>query len=304
MLSDLDREFLTGLDVIEKDQKQLQRLRPHVENIGENATTAMEVMEEFSRVQEDSPFAALYAGVLNCTENGDFRKAKRLFEKSVQRISVKQKVMGDDYLLRTKKSLMNNIAVCSIYLRNGAQVARFFQHACEGEAPFAAYHNAQLYLESTDLFKSGVGLSRGTRKKLIKLIALDPPEEPSSGIPERLLMTTLVDVPMTAAQWSKEFDRIHGIEENVHEVDDRKFKRFEVDSFGISLENLRQNDLHPVLWCMRCNGDGFCGCTNAACMNGKLQKRSKVRAGTFPTTGDPIYKWSTSYREAQVQVVF
>ena len=294
-LSEPDKIFLKGLRILDAGEQQLDTIAPHLENVEKDPITGLEILEEVDRVQEGSPYAALYAGLLQSTEAGDFRKSRRHFERSIRLISEHRETFGESYMAETMRSLRNNVAVCQLHVGNGDKAAEAFKLGADGELPFVIYHNAWLLMAIEQGSRTGIRLAKRTRKKLVGLVAVRPPDPPSVQIPERFILSANCDLPLTPKSWSALVETMHreGPAVGAKAKSIARDREFGGRKKQLSLENLREENLFPVLWCARCDHDGKLPCPNR-CGNGVFVERKRYQAGTFPVSGDPIWRWSTS----------
>jgi S1-C subfamily serine protease len=200
-LSAIDQKFVAGVEIIERDRTQFDLVNPHLERYAESPMAVIEIVEEISKQQPDSPYASMMTGLAYACEMGDYDKANRYFNKAKTTIRDAQKILGDSFHEQTERSIHNNLAISALKARKGnTAVKHLAAGTTESLVPFSIYHNATLLMEVTRGRGSFINFNGDNRKKLVGILARKAPASPAGKVPTRFLYSLKWDEPMSISE--------------------------------------------------------------------------------------------------------
>ena len=200
-LSEVDQQFVKGVEIIERDQAQYDLVVPHLERYSESPMAVVEIVEEISKQTPDSPYASMMTGLAYASEMGDYEKADRYFKKARATIRNHQKSLGDGFHEQTERSICNNLAISALKARKGNTAVKYLSAGTTNSLiPFSIYHNATLLMEVTRGRGSYINFNGDNRKKLVGILAQKAPATPGGKVPTRFLYSLKWNEPISIEQ--------------------------------------------------------------------------------------------------------
>jgi S1-C subfamily serine protease len=195
-LSEEDRAFLIGLDVLAESDQQLELMLPHVDRLYTSPAAVLEIFSLLHKQYRRGSVAGLYLSCAHAAVGGKvgLAEAKQIADETISRLRLVQKEFPDSQR-QTLMSALNNRAVIAIRERKADEAVRYLIDAAEQfeDVPFVVYHNSTLLLEVSSIPKTILDLDRNTRSKLVQLLARKKPESPGAAIPQRYLYSLAHD---------------------------------------------------------------------------------------------------------------
>jgi S1-C subfamily serine protease len=195
-LSEADRAFLIGLDVLAESDQQLELMLPHVDRLYTSPAAVLEIFSLLHKQYRRGSVAGLYLSCALAAVGGKvgLAEAKQIADETISRLRLVQKEFPDSQR-QTLMSALNNRAVIAIRERKADEAVRYLMDAAAQfeDVPFVVYHNSTLLLEVSSIPKSILDLDRNTRSKLVHLLARKKPESPGAAIPQRYLYSLAHD---------------------------------------------------------------------------------------------------------------
>lgn len=195
-LSEADRAFLTGLDVLAESDQQLELMLPHVDRLYTSPAAVLEIFSLLHKQYRRGSVAGLYLSCALAAVGGKvgLAEAKQIADETISRLRLVQKEFPDSQR-QTLMSALNNRAVIAIRERKADEAVRYLIDAAEQfeDVPFVVYHNSTLLLEVSSIPKTILDLDRSSRSKLVHLLARKKPESPGAAIPQRYLYSLAHD---------------------------------------------------------------------------------------------------------------
>ena len=195
-LSEADRAFLVGLEVLAESDQQLELIQPHIDRLYTSPTAVLEIFSLLHKQYRRGSVAGLYLSCARAVVGGKvgLAEAKQVADETISRLRLVQKEMPDSQKL-TMMSALNNRAVIAIRERKADEAVRYLIDAAGQfeDVPFVVYHNSTLLLEVSSMPKTILDLDRRSRSKLVSLLARKKPESPGAAIPQRYLYSLAHD---------------------------------------------------------------------------------------------------------------
>lgn len=195
-LSEADRAFLVGLEVLAESDQQLELIQPHIDRLYTSPTAVLEIFSLLHKQYRRGSAAGLYLSCARAVVGGKvgLAEAKQIADETISRLRLVQKEMPDSQKL-TMMSALNNRAVIAIRERKADEAVRYLIDAAAQfeDVPFVVYHNATLLLEVSSIPKTILDLDRRSRSELVHLLARKKPESPGAAIPQRYLYSLAHD---------------------------------------------------------------------------------------------------------------
>jgi len=132
-LSAKDRQFISGLAVIDEDEKAYRLIKAQLDRFRENPSMAMARLVELADPKETSPYMAMLTGIALASEEGKYPAALRHFRRAEKLIKRRQDILGPGYHHRTMLAAFNNQLVCQIKMRKGGDAADLLTKDIEGK---------------------------------------------------------------------------------------------------------------------------------------------------------------------------
>ena len=195
-LSEADRAFLVGLDVLAESDQQRELMLPHVDRLYTSPAAVLEIFSLLHKQYRRGSVAGLYLSCAHAAVGGKvgLAEAKQIADETISRLRLVQKEFPDSQK-QTMMSALNNRAVIAIRERKADEAVRYLIDAAEQfeDVPFVVYHNSTLLLEVSSIPKTILDLDRSSRSKLVQLLARKKPESPGAAIPQRYLYSLAHD---------------------------------------------------------------------------------------------------------------
>jgi S1-C subfamily serine protease len=195
-LSEADRAFLVGLDVLAESDQQRELMLPHVDRLYTSPGAVLEIFSLLHKQYRRGSVAGLYLSCAHAAVGGKvgLAEAKQIADETISRLRLVQKEFPDSQK-QTMMSALNNRAVIAIRERKADEAVRYLIDAAEQfeDVPFVVYHNSTLLLEVSSIPKTILDLDRSSRSKLVQLLARKKPESPGAAIPQRYLYSLAHD---------------------------------------------------------------------------------------------------------------
>ena len=195
-LSEADRAFLVGLEVLAESDQQLELIQPHIDRLYTSPTAFLEIFSLLHKQYRRGSVAGLYLSCARAVVGGKvgLAEAKQIADETISRLRLVQKEMPDSQKL-TMMSALNNRAVIAIRELKADEAVRYLIDAAGQfeDVPFVVYHNSTLLLEVSSMPKTILDLDRRSRSKLVSLLARKKPESPGAAIPQRYLYSLAHD---------------------------------------------------------------------------------------------------------------
>lgn len=195
-LSEADRAFLIGLDVLAESDQQLELILPHVDRLYTSPAAVLEILSTLHKQFRNGSAAGLYLSCVRAADGGKvgLADAKQVADETIVRLRRVQKQIPDSQK-QTLMSALNNRAVIAIRERKADEAVRYLIDAAAQfeDVPFVVYHNSTLLLEVSSMPKTILDLDRSSRSKLVQLLARKKPESPGAAIPQRYLYSLAHD---------------------------------------------------------------------------------------------------------------
>jgi S1-C subfamily serine protease len=195
-LSEEDRAFLIGLDVLAESDQQLELMLPHVDRLYTSPAAVLEIFSLLHKQYRRGSVAGLYLSCALAAVGGKvgLAEAKQIADETISRLRLVQKEFPDSQR-QTLMSALNNRAVIAIRERKADEAVRYLMDAAAQfeDVPFVVYHNSTLLLEVSSIPKTILDLDRSSRSKLVHLLARKKPESPGAAIPQRYLYSLAHD---------------------------------------------------------------------------------------------------------------
>lgn len=195
-LSEADRAFLIGLDVLAESDQQLELMLPHVDRLYTSPAAVLEIFSLLHKQYRRGSVAGLYLSCALAAVGGKvgLAEAKQIADETISRLRLVQKEFPDSQR-QTLMSALNNRAVIAIRERKADEAVRYLIDAAAQfeEVPFVVYHNSTLLLEVSSVPKTILDLDRRSRSELVHLLARKKPESPGAAIPQRYLYSLAHD---------------------------------------------------------------------------------------------------------------
>ena len=195
-LSEADRAFLVGLDVLAESDQQRELMLPHVDRLYTSPAAVLEIFSLLHKQYRRGSVAGLYLSCAHAAVGGKvgLAEAKQIADETISRLRLVQKEFPDSQK-QTMMSALNNRAVIAIRERKADEAVRYLIDAAEQfeDVPFVVYHNSTLLLEVSSIPKTILNLDRRSRSELVHLLAKKKPESPGAAIPQRYLYSLAHD---------------------------------------------------------------------------------------------------------------
>jgi S1-C subfamily serine protease len=195
-LSEADRAFLVGLDVLAESDQQLELILPHLDRLYTSPAAVLEILSSLHKQYRRGSVAGLYLSYARAAVGGKvgLAEAKKIADETISRLRLVQKEIPDSQK-QTLMSALNNRAVIAIRERKADEAVRYLIDAAAQfeDVPFVVYHNSTLLLEVSAMPQTILGLDRRSRSELVELLARKKPESPGAAIPQRYLYSLAHD---------------------------------------------------------------------------------------------------------------
>ncbi|MFZ4081125.1 MAG: trypsin-like peptidase domain-containing protein [Pirellula sp.] len=195
-LSEADRAFLMGLDVLAESDQQLELILPHIDRLYTSPSAVLEILSLLHKQYRRGSVAGLYLSCVRAVVGGKvgLAEAKQIADETISRLRLVQKEFPDSQR-QTLMSALNNRAVIAIRERKADEAVRYLIDAAAQfeDVPFVVYHNSTLLLEVSSIPKTILDLDRRSRSELVHLLARKKPESPGAAIPQRYLYSLAHD---------------------------------------------------------------------------------------------------------------
>jgi S1-C subfamily serine protease len=195
-LSETDRAFLVGLDVLVESDQQFELISPHLDRLYTSPAAVLEILSTLHKQFRNGSAAGLYLSCVRAAFGGKvgLEDAKQVADETIIRLRRVQKEIPDSQK-QTLMSALNNRAVIAIRERKASEAVRYLIDAAAQfeDVPFVVYHNSTLLLEVSSLSQTILDLDRSSRSKLVQLLARKKPESPGAAIPQRYLYSLAHD---------------------------------------------------------------------------------------------------------------
>ncbi len=195
-LSEADRAFLVGLDVLAESDQQHELILPHLDRLYTSPAAVLEILSLLHKQYRRGSAAGLYLSAVRAAVGGKvgLAEAKQVADETISRLRRVQKEIPDSQK-QTLMSALNNRAVIAIRERKADEAVRYLIDAAAQfeDVPFVVYHNATLLLEVSSIPKTILDLDRRSRSELVHLLARKKPESPGAAIPQRYLYSLAHD---------------------------------------------------------------------------------------------------------------
>ena len=195
-LSEADRAFLVGLDVLAESDQQRELILPHVDRLYTSPGAVLEIFSLLHKQYRRGSVAGLYLSCAHAAAGGKvgLAEAKQIADETISRLRLVQKEFPDSQK-QTLMSALNNRAVIAIRELKADEAVRYLMDAAAQfeDVPFVVYHNSTLLLEVSSEPKTILDLDRRSRSELVQLLARKKPESPGAAIPQRYLYSLAHD---------------------------------------------------------------------------------------------------------------
>jgi S1-C subfamily serine protease len=195
-LSEADKAFLIGLDVLAESDQQHELLLPHIDRLYTSPGAVLEIFSLLHKQYRRGSVAGLYLSCARAVVGGKagLAEAKQIADETIRRLRLVQKEFPDSQK-QTLMSALNNRAVIAIRELKADEAVRYLMDAAAQfeDVPFVVYHNSTLLLEVSSEPKTILDLDRRSRSELVQLLARKKPESPGAAIPQRYLYSLAHD---------------------------------------------------------------------------------------------------------------
>lgn len=195
-LSEADRAFLIGLDILAESDQQHELLLPHIDRLYTSPGAVLEIFSLLHKQYRRGSVAGLYLSCARAVVGGKagLAEAKQIADETISRLRLVQKEFPDSQK-QTLMSALNNRAVIAIRELKADEAVRYLMDAAAQfeDVPFVVYHNSTLLLEVSSIPKTILDLDRRSRSELVHLLARKKPESPGAAIPQRYLYSLAHD---------------------------------------------------------------------------------------------------------------
>lgn len=195
-LSEADKAFLIGLDVLAESDQQHELLLPHIDRLYTSPGAVLEIFSLLHKQYRRGSVAGLYLSCARAVVGGKagLAEAKQIADETIRRLRLVQKEFPDSQK-QTLMSALNNRAVIAIRELKADEAVRYLMDAAAQfeDVPFVVYHNSTLLLEVSSIPKTILDLDRRSRSELVQLLARKKPESPGAAIPPRYLYSLAHD---------------------------------------------------------------------------------------------------------------